>query len=129
MGENSKLKIDRPRGYREGSKTSRTLDFLAKQGIDGIKIKTPHVYGACFLPLYTIEGAEYFIDDVKYRCGGKYVTDELMEIDVISLMGEEIKQSNPKLKISDDFQDYPVLRIKDSDLNPGILFREESLIF
>lgn len=43
MAKDSKPKIDRPRGYLHGSKTSRTLDFLVAMGIDTLKIKAPHI--------------------------------------------------------------------------------------
>jgi len=91
MTKNNELKCEGLEGYLEESKISKTLDFLAEKGIDGIRIKVPRIYGACFLPILMTEDAEYFIRDIVYRCGGKYRTDNLMEINVLNLLGMNIK--------------------------------------
>lgn len=73
--------------------------------------------------MYLTENAKRFIDDIETRCEGKYITDELIEIGMTSMAGGEIKEFNPKFKVSDSLQSYDVLRIKNSGLNPNVLFR------
>jgi hypothetical protein len=129
MVKNDKLKYERPGEDIEESQISKTLEFLAEKGIDGIRIKTPSIYGACFLPILMTEEAEYFIRDIVSRCGGKYRTDDLMEIDVFNLLGMNIKNKyNPKFKNIEASEPYTVLRIRDSELSPRILFKEGELI-
>jgi hypothetical protein len=99
------------KGYREGSKMSRTLDILAGKGIDCIKIGDHRVHGnayAIFFPINMLEDSN-FIDEL-FRSDSTFLTEEEMEIGVETMMGYEIRNFNKKFKTKDN-EAYRVLKI------------------
>lgn len=97
------------RGYREGSRMSKTLDYLVGQGIDCIKIADPKKGRApktIFLPI-KING-EGDITDILNRVEG--MTKYNIKIEVDFLSGYEIEKLNPKFKLKDE-ELYDVIKI------------------
>jgi hypothetical protein len=92
MSDNNEAKYEESRRALDENRISKTLDFLAEKGIDGIRIKLPKIYGACYLPIPMTEDGIFFLRDIVGRCEGKYRTGDLMDIDVFNLIGMRIKK-------------------------------------
>ncbi len=104
------------RPYHENSRISKTLDVLALEGIDCVRIgqrvdnKDRYKPGpkTLFLPINMCEDKN-FIDDL-YKCGGWIVTKDDMEIEVDTMVGYEIKEFKPDWKVKDT-KVYDVIKI------------------
>jgi len=97
------------KGYREGSRISKALDYIVRQGIDCIKISgTKHAGDkATFFPLCDKKGRN-FID--RACRAGWIVTDDYMEIETERMSGKEIMELNSELKLEHDKR-YDVLMV------------------
>lgn len=86
---------------------SKALDYLAGQGIDCIKI-TDKKYDKIFLPINMLDD-KYFIKEIFDR-GGILLKDG-MRIKGDYMSGKEIRKLNDKMKVTDTYDLYDVLKI------------------
>lgn len=96
------------REYRENSKMSKTLNYIASKGIDCIRVAGPkHRTDKSIFLVLNIGNNENLASRL---CGVKGITEDYMEIEVESMKGEEIMELRPKLKLQVD-KYYSVLKI------------------
>jgi hypothetical protein len=97
---------------REGSRMSKTLDYLAREGIDCMKITGPGYDGlkTIFFPI-NMENERNFINTIKTEYKGRIRTDDFMEIELDSMAGYELKKLNPRFGKLDGNRSYKVLKI------------------
>ena len=91
------------KGYREGSRMSKALDYLVREGVDCVKIaNSKHPKDKAKYLAIKIDDDKDFIDDLKNCEGGRIITEENMEICTSLLLGSWIMRLNPKLKLEND---------------------------
>ncbi len=125
-------KVYRPRGYIEGSRMSKALDFLAGEGIDciGIGGTTRRGLNTADAEIETLEGGlnqaylpinmltdRNFLDEICYSNEG-FITEDSLRIEIDEMFGDEIKKLNPKLSKLDNEKSYGVIKISYTDNRP-----------
>ncbi len=125
-------KIYKPKGYIEGSKKSKALDFLAGEGIDCIRIGQTTWRGnntkeamldtsegslnTAYFPINMLKDRN-FLDDI-FNSNEGFVTDDGLRIEIDGMYGFAIKELNHKLSKLVAGKLYRVIKISYTDDGP-----------
>ena len=96
------------KGYREGSRRGKALEYLLRKGIDCIKIGSEGPLKHLYFPINGRDD-ENFIKRIWEA--GWIQTSGYMQIEPSAMFGESIMELNPELRLEKD-KSYDVLRIK-----------------